>query len=65
MDQALSEFRNGQYDMAGTHLGYALKMASGYAGFVEKVTLQEDGSIMTPQGKLFLAQKDELAELTA
>merc|ERR1719464_1867722 len=38
--------------MAGMHLGFALKMGAGFAGYVEKVTLQDDGTVMTPQGDL-------------
>ena len=53
LDQARMEFAQGQFDMAGMHLGFALKMGAGFAGFVEKVTLQDDGSFMTPQGSMF------------
>ena len=53
LDQARMEFAQEQFDMAGMHLGFALKMGAGFAGFVEKVTLQDDGSFMTPQGSMF------------
>ena len=52
LDQARMEFEQGQFDMAGMHLGFALKMGAGFAGYVEKVTLQDDGTVMTPQGDL-------------